>query len=253
MYILQIDGNRFKYPHKWADLTLEQAMQIAAIDMPEEVEDALEWFEHMDTVKEITRIVSDMPVDKVRPGAVVQIFTKHLLPMVIDIRSGVPSTYKPQMIEKFRHKGKTYYLPSNLEVGDTIMLNHEQTVDRFIEASDLMAAFSKVRKSGIQAMPLFIASVVRERADEPFDEKQIIERADAMKSLNMVFFWNVFYSISDAMLKHMSDTLEFTIRERERRAVKITPRNLKQWLALRRGRLKLQRQELRELWQMLRK
>jgi hypothetical protein len=106
----------------------------------------------------------------------------------------------------------------------------------------LLALYSKMRKTGIQTMPLFVSSMVRESKDETWDERRVAERAKDMLTLPMDTFWNVFFCISERTTRHMSDTLQ-SMLEVEKPAKQIPD--------TRRGLLELRRRELREAWNAL--
>jgi len=248
MIVIAINGKDYDYPQTWDDLTLETAMKLSSVDLPD-VEDGFAWYEHIDKVAEMTAIAIGAEKDTimyVNHDHVVYLFFKYLLVMIKDLKSDKPESYSPQLITEFTHKGKRYFMPESLMIGENVVLQHGQNPKVFIEASNLLAQYSKMRKEGIKIMPLFIASVVKEQRDELFDEKVISERAEQFTDLPMSIVWEVFFCTSGLMLKHMNDTLQSML------SLKPKPKFAsKEWLDLKRGQLALQRQALREAWKQL--
>jgi len=198
-----------KIPEHWRDITLETAMRVSAIELPD-VDDLFTWFEHMPKVVEILSAItgtSKAEIEKVRPEQLVYMFTKNVLPFVQDLHSDAPQSYQPKLIDMFRHNGVTYFMPESLPIAGDVVLSHGQNPKAFVEASNLLALYSKMRKSGIQVMPMFVASVVKEQPGEDFDESVIAKRAEQMRTLPMDLFWEVFFCTSALTLRHMSATL----------------------------------------------
>ena len=227
-------------------MTLETAIRASEVELPD-VEDAFGWFEHIDKVCEVTSIMTGAPLDalqQIKPENVIWLFVDKLLPLVREFTSDTPDVKNIRVIDSFTHKGKKYYLPESLPIFDDVVLSHGQTAKRFVEASNLFALYSKMRKSGIQTMPLFVSSIVRESKDEVWNEKIVAERAKDMLTLPMDVFWDVFFCISARTVRQMSDTLRSMLEVDRVKEKKVIP-------ATRHGLLALRRQELREAWSAL--
>lgn len=225
---------------EWKDLTLEQAIEISAIELPE-TKDQFDWFQHLDTVKKIMALCSTFKDwDYIEPTAIVHLFCKHVLPIVQDLHTETPKTYIPVGIVGFSHEGFYYHLPTSLAIGQDVILQHGQTVKPFIEASNLMKAFSEMRSEGIKVMPFFVASIVKVHVEEEWSDAEIIRRAESFKTLPMSTFWEVFFCTLELIYKRQLNILNSMNPE------PVKDRNLRQRLALRLGRLRSLRAELLE-------
>lgn len=239
MIIAELNKQVVKIPTEWSEITYSQAAKCYRDDYPV-VGDMLEWFEHYDFVKRMFAILTTCKdVDRVRPDDVVYLFDKYLAAMVYDLKAANPTTYKPRLINYFAHKGRTYLMPTNLDVlGGNVMLQHDQDVKRFVEASNLLAQFSKLKKEGFIALPMFVASIVKEDRMEEWDEAKIIKRAQDFDNLPMDVIWEVFFCISLLTIKLGSSTLQY-MSERQTATSRLI-----QMLGSRLGRWRLQRAAL---------
>lgn len=195
-----------KLRHTWDDLDLSLAMQLRAIDLPE-VEDTFDWYSHLPQLREVARLMTTADPEMIPPSWIVSWHIRYWLPMWMDLRDEYPKTYTPQGIEWFRHKGVDYRLPESLDLGNDVVLQHGQTAKRFVEASNLLAAYSAMAKDGFKAAALFIATVVDEGED--FDERRIVERSKQFADLPMPTVWEVFFYTSQRLYKSMSVTLDY--------------------------------------------
>jgi hypothetical protein len=222
-------------------------MKVCEVELPD-VDDTFGWFEHIDKVVQITSAMTGIDVQvlhKLRPETMIFMFIKHLLPMVRELTAEAPKIDTLDVIDAFTHKGKRYYMPESLPIfGETILM-HGQTTKRFVEASNLLALYSKMRKTGIQTMPLFVATIVRESKDEQWDEAVVADRAKHMLSLPMDIFWNVFFCTWQHTIRQMSDTLRSMLDQQKPKL------GTQEHLDMKLGQLASRKRELREAWQML--
>jgi hypothetical protein len=195
---------------EWRELTLEQAIKVKAIDLPD-VADQFEWFEHLDKVKQLWQIFtrSKVDIETITPSELVHYFVKHILPMVQDLNAEYPKTYEPVLMQAFTHKGIRYNMPTSLQVGEEVILSHGQRARRFTEASNLLKVYSQLGREGLTIMAQFVASVVNENEEEDWREEFIIARGEAFKDLPMDIVWEVFFCISELLFKLLKDTLNF--------------------------------------------
>jgi hypothetical protein len=186
-------GTTHNFKEAWTDFTLAEAMQLRAIELPDLTEDG-DWFEHIEKVLDVLKLFTTVDfIGSGSPTYAVHWFKKYALPLWIDLRSDLPKSYTPRLIESFQHEGKTYLMPDHLAIGDEVILQHEQAAKRFMEASNLLSAYTKMTIEGIKAMPLFIAAVVVEKRDEEWSEKTVAERAATFHTLPMTTVWEVFF------------------------------------------------------------
>jgi hypothetical protein len=104
-------------------------------------------------------------------------------------------------------------MPESLELGDDVVLQHGQDAKRFVEASNLLALYSRMTKDGLKVARMFVAAVVREHGEGDFDEVRVARRAERFVDLPMAIVWEVFFCTSELLLRHMSDTLDYLQRE----------------------------------------
>lgn len=208
MIHFRIGRERHTVKNHWKDLTLSEAMTLRAIDLPE-VEDTFDWYSHLPQLREVARLMTTADPEMIPPSWIVSWHIRYWLPMWMDLRDEYPKTYTPQGIEWFRHKGVDYRLPESLDVGNDVVLQHGQTAKRFVEASNLLAAYSAMAKDGFKAAALFIATVVDEGED--FDERRIVERSKQFADLPMPTVWEVFFYTSQHLLRQMTDTLPYLV------------------------------------------
>ena len=233
-----INKQRYHLKSDWKDLTLEEAMYIRAVELPE-VSDWFDWYKHWDQVKALVGKFTDAPLDVVPPQQVMYWFLNDALPVWTALRSPVPAI-NVRFIETFTHEGIEYRMPERLELGQDVVLQHSQDVKRFVEASNLLKAYSEMRIEGIKAMPFFIAVVVREANEVDFDEARVAARAERFKTLPMDIVWEVFFCTSQLLHRLMIDTLQSLTARKPTRAERMQAR-----LDSRLGRLRSLRAELR--------
>lgn len=210
MIHFRIGRERHTVKDHWKDLTLSEAMTLRAIDLPE-VEDTFDWYMHLQSLYAVARLMTTVNPEQVPPHWLVHWHTKYWLPMWADLRSEFPTTYTPQGIEQFEHRGVVYHMPERLELGEDIVLQHGQDAKRFVEASNLLATYSRMVHDGIKAAPLFIATVVRVEGEGDMDERVVAERARRFETLPMPIVWEVFFCTSQHLLRQMTDTLPYLV------------------------------------------
>jgi len=223
---------------EWGDLTIQDAIEVSAIEMPV-IDIDFDWYAHPEIIKDYVKILTNIPdSDSIDPISLNYIFRTYLSKFVIDLNAQRPESFIPEMITSFTHEGETFLMPTNLEIGETVILQHGQTVKSFIEASNLLMQFSKMKRDGITVFPYLIASVVKKERDEVFDESEVARRGELFFSLPMSIAWEVFFCLSLLTVKSKIDTLKF-IRVKERKGI------VKR-LTILLGRLRLQKAALLE-------
>jgi hypothetical protein len=236
----------------WSEVTLEQAIKLTAINIPVDL-DTFDLFKHIDKIKDCFTVMSSLTrdeVDMINPNSIVHFYHKNLQKYVDDLHRSAPVSYIPKLIDSFEFDGVEYHMPTSLIVDDeTVILQHGQDVKRFVESSNLFKRYSELKDDGIKVMPMFIASVVKQDIDEPFDEQVITKRAEQFKQLPMSVVWEVFFCISQLTLKSLQFTLQ-SIAQEERGMMPL-PKKLPERLVMKLGRLRLRRAALQAKWKML--
>lgn len=246
MIIVEYNNTRHNIPSMWKDITIKQAIEAAQIKLPDDVRDSFDWFKHMEVVHKGFMALTDVDPDQVQPHHLVHYFAKYLYGFILDLHSTQPETYKPKLVDSFEHNGKRYIMPDHLDLGVNVIMQHDQRVKNFIEASNLLARFSEMRSEGIKVLPMMVASVVKESPEEVFDEKRITERAKEFETLTMDIGWEVFFCLSQLIIKFGSCTLQSINMENQTRMERLIKR-----LNTRLGRLRSQRRELQVRLKML--
>lgn len=235
MIVLRYNDTIVSLPHEWKDITIAQATKVAELALPK-IDDDFDWYAHSEYINKVLNILCKIEVEKVSPISLNYIFTKYIVKFCLDLNAPLPTSYVPEMITYFKHKGIVYLMPTNLNIDETVILQHGQTVKNFIEASNLLKAFSRMRSEGIRAFPYLIASTVKRERLEVFDEVEVSKRAGEFQDLPMSIAWEVFFCLSLLTVKFVSVTRQSMKANRMER--------LKEKLIIVLGRLRLQRAEL---------
>jgi len=225
---------------EWGDLTIQDAIEVSDLKMPR-IEDKFDLFQCQEFVRQCIIILTNIQekdIDTIDPIQLIHIYWIYLHKFIIDLNAQRPESFIPEMITSFTHEGETFLMPTNLEIGETVILQHGQTVKSFIEASNLLMQFSKMKRDGITVFPYLIASVVKKERDEVFDESEVARRGELFFSLPMSIAWEVFFCLSLLTVKSKIDTLK-SIRVKERKGI------VKR-LTILLGRLRLQKAALLE-------
>lgn len=238
MIVFTHNKKQYTIANEWNDITLQAAISLSLVDVPA-VDDVFDWFQHLEVVKVIMSKFSTLQKwNELHPTEMVALFSRYCLPMLQDLRSDTPKTYAPKLITSFTHKGVTYLMPTSLDIGGETILQHGQKVKNFIEASNLMKAFSEMKSEGIKVMPYFIATIVKIHPEEPWSDIEVSKRANEFKTLPMNIVWEVFFCTSQLIFKHQINILQSMTKEMQK------PNNLRLRLVLRLGHLRLRKAEL---------
>jgi len=234
-----IHYDKMRVPQTWDEITLEQCIEVKA----KGYDSSIDVFEQLNQVRAIWDIlIKGERAINIAPITLIYYFQKYLVDFVNDLNRELPKTYTPQLIKSFLFKGKTYYLPDSLVIDEeTVVLMHGERVKNFIEASNLLTQFAKLKNEGIKAMPIFLATVLRESKDEPFSEVAVIERAKKINELGMDLVWEVFFCYQALIYKSVKDTLQ---------SLTATQKKAETVQASRLGRLRLRKVES---WEHLKK
>lgn len=242
MMLFTLNKQTYKLRTKWDDFTLAEAIKLKEISIPD-VSDWFELYQHLSELRTLATSFTDAPPDMIPPTWLVSWVVKYMLPIKQDLHKDIPTTYVPQLIDKFKHGGVTYLMPERLELGtDDVLLQYSQTAQPFVEASNLLKAYSELTTEGIKAMSSFIACVVKEDKDKVFDEKRVIYRAQQFHDLPMPIVWEVFFCTSLHLLRHIKDTLIFSKSKRQDQATGLLEAQMSSVY----GRLQLRKAELLE-------
>lgn len=225
MVILRINNTKVKIITEWQDMTIEQAIQIMAIEVPESVKDSMydvaawnqgvEGFKYAAKVFEILSTFSHDLIQKTNAADIMLYFVKYHLGFVIDLHSQTPGTYEPTGQTSFRLDGVDYLLPESLKVESQILPVYSSKAVEFVESSNILSVIADLGRDGIKHLPMFIATYCRP-AGEKYDERVIQKRAELFKRLPMSVAWEVFFCIQRLMLSYSTNILRYTAKQVER-------------------------------------
>lgn len=167
-----------------------------------------EWWKNSEYVEQCFNIATGLRAKDFYFADVVLHFQDWILPLMQDCTKDKPETYEPIVIDRFKVKGKTYYLPNSVRVNGEVILQHDGKAKRFIEASNLMRHWAKAKN--IEDMPLFLAAYVQDKPGEKYDEAKVIERAGVMQHVTMDVVWDVFFCTSQLTARFESASLRYT-------------------------------------------
>ena len=208
MIIATINERRYKLKNDWADWTLGEAIQLSAHEYPNGIESAVDWFEHINKVREVWRLFTDANPDIIQPHWLIYTFDKYCAPLWEDLYSEVPKNYAPIGIKTFEFKGVVYKIPISLPFDGAELPGLDMTAKSFVEAGNLLSEFAKSRRDGFRRLPYLVAAVVGVDG-ENYDEIKILRRAEAFRDLPMPIVWEVFFSLLALLRQHLSATLIF--------------------------------------------
>jgi hypothetical protein len=217
MIIYKVNKQRYAIKSEWGDWTLREAMQLAAHEYPKGIESAVDWYEHLPTVRDVWRLFTDIDPDMVQPHWLIYVFDTYCAPLWEDLYSDIPRCYMPRGLSSFDFGGVTYKLPTSLPFDGGEVLGVDLTARRFVEAGNLLAEFARVRRDGIRRLPYLVAAVVSVEG-EGYDEAVVLRRASLFYDLPMPIVWEVFFSLLALLRKCLNVTLASMAEEAERLA-----------------------------------
>ena len=135
------------------------------------------------------------------------IYTNYLERFVIDILfSG--ATYQPLGITKFKYKCKTYHLPKDKKIGDTIVPMYDLISMQFCECADLISLVNSGNDSFKYAP--YVLAVLCLQDNEYYNEEMAIKRAKEFEGLNMDTLYEVFFCLINSIITHQKGLLSYS-------------------------------------------
>jgi hypothetical protein len=208
-----------KIKTEWYEITWREAADLLAIEIPPDVREKMkgEVVEYVDWLiadgifnyaRKVIGVLSDIPDRQtIRPEDCLYNYMIFHVRLIADLLSATPMTYTPRNIEKVSFGGKVYRMPASLRIGEGTLPMSAETADNFVEASNILREFGKLKEKGVQHLNYFVAVYLREEG-EGYDEKRIAERAELFKDMTMDIYWEVFFCIHRLLARHINDTLE---------------------------------------------
>lgn len=215
MIVLTHNGKRHKFKSSWGDFTAREAVVLAQHEYPKDVEIVVDWFEHLERVKQVWRLFTTIDPDTVEPNWLVYVFDSYAAPLWADMYREVPTMYEWQGLSSFEFNSKTYQLPIIIRDDELTVVGVDMGARSFIEAGNLLMTFGRMRKDGARWLPYMVAAVVRERGEQ-YDEAIVMQRAKEFGELPMTVVWEVFFSLRLLLLSRLTDTLDYLSDEAQR-------------------------------------
>jgi hypothetical protein len=201
MMKFEINGKKYILRTFWEQVTIQDAVKLSKVDPADKVK--------------VLAALSDCPekvLDNVDEYGLKALYgtVEHLPAM---LRSFDIEQYKPGGFEVVWFKGVKYYLPTQLEVGQDVILMHGQPAKNCTEAANLVARLQDMKESGLELLSYICALYLKPDPNAPYDEKEVVERAKVFQELPMSVAWEVFFCIYFSFFKSLLSTLAFLAKE----------------------------------------
>lgn len=203
MLIFRVNGTDYKAVEKWEELTLETALQVLAIPIPEnlkliyegtEVEPSTEdKLKHFPTYYgEVLKVLTDIPeqiIDNIYSEDREEAY-KTIERLVIGLHFA--PDYEVKGIKSFKIEDEVCELPTH-----KVLLGQEKPFSdceaiEFVESTDLRIRGAKLEEGEYKYAPEFIAILCRPKG-EKYNEEVCMKRAESMKKLTMDIVFEVFF------------------------------------------------------------
>lgn len=224
MIQLKINNHSRRLATDWKDVTIKQAIEINSLKLPdhistvEDIADPASWVMSTEAIKYASRVFAILSgftlqdIEKTNAYDIIAYFNKYLIPIVTDLHTIEPVTYKAEGIKTFELNGVTYKLPESLLIDQTWLPLHSSTAIEFTESSNIMALMADMGREGIRHLPLFIATYCRPEG-EKFSEVTIQKRAVEFQQLPMSVAWEVFFCIRQLIIIFTLNSLNYTKKQ----------------------------------------
>lgn len=224
MLKVSINNHEYEVRNTWADITIDQAAQVAKIKMPDclkevykaslqsdgpddrdkKIEKATLAITIEQQVKSIPRyygqvleILSNVPhevIKKISSPSVTVLYQTYLQ----DIVEGIlyyPNLEESDQIEFFEFQGEKYYLPVSKEIMGKPIPMVDLTALEFTESADILIGLNVLNESrDLTHLANLIAILCRPKG-ELYDERKSADRAKQFTQLTMDIVWRVFFSL----------------------------------------------------------
>jgi len=247
MIRIQLGKKRYHGVYLWRDMTLEQYILLAGIQIPERYQkyalsnERLDYArkesldQYIDAIQEITeedltvtfpnfyrRVIeslSDMPhneATKLKDDQAAQIFDFYFRPFVLSLIFNTPVVslfgqirdYEPETRKLIRIGRHFYHFPKTLIIQGEEMPLAKELIVTYAEACDLFRKAGGFTREDIGSLPLLMAIYCRRQGEE-YEEKRSLERIEIFKKATMDQVWSLFFYTSKRLPGSGSFTLLF--------------------------------------------
>lgn len=237
MIHLKINKTKGQIITEWDEMTVNQAIRLMEIDVPESVKDNLFdvalWnfgtagFKYAAKTFEILSTFSKEVIEHTNAADIMLYFVKYHLSFVIDLHQQQPATYEPKDQKSFELDGVTYLLPESLKVESTVLPAYSSRAVEFVESSNILSVIADLGREGIKHLPLFIATYCHPEGEQ-YDEVKIQQRAIEFGRLPMSVAWEVFFCTQRLMESYAINILRYTTKQVQRYRMQL---KVQAWIA----------------------
>lgn len=236
MIQIELGKHKYKVVQNWDELTLEKAIAIAKLTMPETLKEYYEtgqpdftkfleglelkqrakilpeyFGQILDLASNIPKEVTSRLVGQLR----IDIYGKLLEWIVYGLN--YHHGYKAKGKKSFRFKGTTYYLPRDKDdIFGKPMPAAEMIAGEFTEVADLEVYSEQLVGGKVEVLPVVIAILARPRyregkkwKRESYDEALALRRAELFKGLPVSVAWEVDFFMTRYLRSVKRDTVSF--------------------------------------------
>ena len=186
---IKIKDKHYKVRHNWNDVTIKDMADIAKIDVEDVIIDQVLNQEYSDEayiyMKEVISVLSKCGTSELDNFTRIEIeimfeFVHHIINSMYNLDE---ISYKPQGLQRIRHKGIWYDIPEPLRFEQDVILAYKEPAKNMTEASNLLTAITDLKIKGFDGMPYLCAIWLKPVEGELYDDKKVIERAKVMQDL----------------------------------------------------------------------
>jgi len=218
MKILEINKKDYHYKQSWTQLTLLDVSKIDAIEIPDDLLNALKMLckdkldkdfafdfdKYTPYYRRVASVFTKAPLNEVPDVELNQFFSTELLGFLLDIKCRIPATFTlpDKRPDFFELKGEKYIFPTQEIVANNAILGRNLNIMQFKEASDLIINWQN--GSNYESLALMVAVYCLKEGEE-FSEELVLKRYQQFYELPMSVVLTVFFYIYKYSVMSVSD------------------------------------------------
>lgn len=240
MLLTTVNGQEFEICESWHDVTIEKAVELYNVKLPEKLADIYkvmyyspisqeekvavisdlqgkitdeDLYKHFPSFyAKVLEILSDIPHDIIKKTDVISvksIYITYLQKFVEGVMFFPEFDYSP--IKSFRFRDVEYFLPVSREVFGVDVPMVDVTALEFTESADMLSAVSSLQKD-ISKLATLVAILCRPQG-EAYDEQTTIQRTKEFQDLPMDVVWSVFFSLAVPLIIWQQSAAMYSLRK----------------------------------------
>jgi|SaaInlV_200m_DNA_2_1039689.scaffolds.fasta_scaffold01814_12 hypothetical protein len=218
MFKIKFNKEDYWIRNNWEDITLEQAIQLVRIEIPENLlsyyhslfkkedenlsllDEAIEFPKYY---KQVLEILTDLPIGDLSKYELYTIYRTYLESIIIGLHIAVID-YEYKKIDSFEYKKEKYYLPKDANIlGHEIPMN-EESIGAFTDCSTLLIAADGITLKRYEHISSVIAILCRKKGEVygverndtvNFIDEDALKRANDFMDLPMDIVHEVFFCL----------------------------------------------------------